>query len=261
MDNLYILSAGCVLHQVSSTVDQFNATHDDIQAVYSSGGSVKCIQSLKNGEPCDLLISADYALFESMLMPQWADSYYIFAGNSMVLVPSTPGLHINSENWKDVLVNPKTTFGHYDPHIDPGGYRAVMACMLADSVEMGLAKRLLEHPGRIILASSKSEKPDVMFGYRSASLSKGTQFADLPESINLALPAFNKHYTTAVFDIDNDGKNTVHGSAIGHALTIPFTSKNPKAALQFAELFLENDFASQGFLPRKQVVGNWPPER
>ena len=261
MDNLYILNAGCVLQQVKSTVDRFNTTYDDIQAVYSSGGSVKCIQQLIEGDPCDLLISADDAIIANMMIPQWTDGYYVFAGNSMVLVPSTPNKQISSGNWIDTILDANATFGHYDPRIDPGGYRAVMACILADSVAPGLAKRLLEHPGRRIVASSSSEKPDFMFSYRSAPVSKGTPFAELPESMNLSQLALNEHYATAIIDLDNDGKNIVHGSAICHALTIPFTSKNTEAALQFAEMFLENDFASQGFLPRKQAVGCWPPKR
>jgi len=247
--------------QVKKTVELYNASHDNVQAVSSGGGSVDCIRRMQKGELCDLLILADDAIIANMMMPEWTDGYYIFAGNSMVLVPVKPDKQIDSNNWKEVLLKPDTTFGHFDPQGDPGGYRAVMACMLADSVEEGLAEKLLRHPGRKILTSPKDEKPDFMFSYRSGPMSKGTPFAELPLCMNLSDPALNEHYFTAEVDLDGDGKNIVRGSAISHALTIPFTAKAPAEAMEFAELFLKTDFKAEGFLPKSRKVGCWPPER
>ena len=261
MRNLTVLNATCINNQIENTVRLFNADHDDIMAVNSSGGSVDCIRRMLNHEPCDLLVLADDQIIANMMMPAYTDGYYVFAGNSMVLMPTRPGKSIDSSNWLDVLLDPTTTFGHFDPHGDPGGYRAVLACLLCDSLEQGVAGKLLNHTGRRIVTSHDDSPVDFMFGYRSGPFAKNKPYAELPEKINLSNPKLNEHYATARFDIDGDGKNVVYGSAICHALTIPFTATAPQAALEFVQLFLQTDFVAAGFLPRSRTVGCWPPQR
>ena len=51
----------------------------------------------------------------------------------------------------------------------------------------------------------------------------------------------------------------MHGAAIAHALTIPFAAKEPHMAYVFANMFLESDFYSAGFLLHKRAQGHWPP--
>ncbi len=257
MKKISIFNATCVHEQVVKTIRIFNASHNDIIAVNSSGGSVDCIRRMQNSEPCDLLILADDLIIANMMMPDWTDGYYVFAGNSMVLMPTNPEKQIDSSNWLEKLLDPRATFGHFDPHGDPGGYRAVLACMLCDSLEQGLAEKLLNHAGRRIVASHENFPVDYMFGYRSGPFGKNKPYAELPEQINLSNPALNGHYANAKFDIDGDGKNVVYGSAICHALTIPFTATAPREAKEFAELFLQTDFIASGFLPRSRAVGNW----
>ena len=257
MKKLHVLNAGCVSGEVKNTVDLFNAYHDGIQAENSSGGSVDRIRRMLDGEPCDLLILADDAIITGMLMPKHTKGYYVFAGNSMVIMVTNPDKSITDENWKQTLLDPGITFGHYDPYVDPGGYRSVMVCMLADSVEPGLSKKLLEHPGRRIYKSLEDKKADFSFSYMSNALKNGIPFAQLPDGINFSKPALNEHYATAAFDLDGDGKNIVRGSAICHALTIPESAVEPKWAMEFVKLFLQTNFEERGFLPRSGIVGDW----
>lgn len=257
MKTLHILNAGCVMSQVKDTVERFNALHSNIQAVNCNGGSVDCIRRMQSGEPCDLLILADDAIIVSMMIPDYTDGYFIFAGNRMVLVSLSDKKVINSDNWIEKLLDPLATFGHFDPSGDPGGYRAVMACMLADNVQPGLSEKLLEHPGRVVLNSPNVPQPDYMFTYYSGPAGRGKPFAQLPVEMDLSDPSLNEHYATAIIALEKDGTNIVHGSAICHALTIPYTSKEPEAVKSFINLFLQTDFQSQGFLPRSQMVGKW----
>ena len=257
MKKLHILHAGCVSVQVQKTVDQFNAMHTHAQAENSSGGSVDRIRRLLRGEPCDLLISADDAIIASMLMPERTQGYYIFAGNSMVLVATNPNKSISEENWPQVLLNPANTFGHYDPTVDPGGYRGVMVCLLADSIEPGLSKKLLDHPGRVVYMSADDPPADFSISYRSNAIKNNKPYVVLPASMNLSNPALNAHYATAAFDLDGDGKNLVYGSAICHALTVPKTAVQPELAMEFIKLFLQNDFKKSGFIPMNKIVGEW----
>lgn len=253
---LRILAAACLETQVQKTIERFNAEQSDVRAVAHIAGSVDCIRRVQKGEACDLLILADGTAIESMLMPEHTDGYYIFAGNCMVLVSNLPMKRVDTSNWKDRLMDPKATFGHADPSDDTAGYRAVMACMLADSVAPGLAKTLLNHPGRTVMTPS-SAQVDFAITYRTVPISKKMSYAYLPDTMDLSNPAFNAHYASASIDIDGDGKNVICATAINHALTIPFTSKEPKIAQEFIALFLKTDFKAQGFLPRRNAVGNW----
>lgn len=259
MQQVHILHAGCVMEQVRNTVALYNASQSESEAVSHPGGSVECIRRMQRGEPCDLLILADDAIITSMMMPAYTDGYLVFAGNSMVLVPTAPDKQISTSTWKETLLAPSTTFGHFDPTADPGGYRAVFACQLADAVEPGLAERLLNHPGRKIISSPREPGVDFMFGYRSGPVKRRMPFADLPVEMNLSDPSRNAQYALAQVDLDGDGKNVVHGSAISHAVTLPFSANLPEPALHFADLFLRTDFVGEGFLPAHRVVGRWPP--
>ena len=257
MKKLYILHAGCVADEVKMTVALFNSSNESIQAVSSGGGSVDCIRSMLKGEPCDVLISADNALFEIMLMPERVSGYQVFAGNSMVVMSESASKPISDDNWKETLLSPEITFGHNDPHGDPGGYRAVMACMLADTVEQGLSRRLLGHVGRRVLASNYEKRPDYMFYYMSGAIKKGAVFARLPDSMNLSDPNLDGIYSSASFDLDGNGKNIVRGASIEHAITIPSDAAEPAYAMRFIDLFLQIDFELHGFIERRRRVGDW----
>jgi ABC-type molybdate transport system substrate-binding protein len=244
--------------QVQDCVARFNSVHSEVQAVVRFGGSVDCIRRMRAGEPCDVLISADDTLLASMVFPKYAGGYCVFAGNQMALISLSNSKRIDSANWIQQLTDPDTRFGHFSPTRDPGGYRAVMTCMLSDSVQPGLAKTLLEHPGRVVITGPGRPPVDFMFTYASGPISKGHDFASLPVEMNLSDPALNDHYATAFVDLDGDGTNVVRGSAIAHGLAIPYSAQQAGAAAKFVDLFLQTDFVRCGFLPRTAVVGNWP---
>jgi len=59
-----------------------------------------------------------------------------FAGNEVVLLYSSEKSRyadeITPDNWYDILRRPDVTLGFSDPNGDPGGYRALMVCQLAE---------------------------------------------------------------------------------------------------------------------------------
>ncbi len=253
---LQILTAGVVSSITKEMVQHWNLKHPELQAEMHVGGSVDLIRRVVAGERCDVLILADDTNIPDMLMPKWVDGYTIFAGNSMVIT-ATPGNDINSQNWKEKLLAPDAVFGHKNPYGDPGGYRAVMAMLLADQVETGLSDQLMNHPGHIgmdpHLTPKELPQPQYEFGYRSGAVVSGKPFAELPSCMNLSDPAQKENYAKVSFSVDET--NTVVGAPIAHALTIPKTAQFPEAARAFAKQFLSVDFASRGFLPRHEVVG------
>lgn len=257
---LKIFSAGVAGQLAAKTVEAWNARHPQTPAALTRGGSVDGIRRLLKGEEFDLLILADDGIIQSMMMPKYTDGYYIFAGNKMV-VAAAEGREINSENWPEKLLAPEAKFMHMNPYGDPGGYRAVMAILLADQVQPGLSQKLMDHPGHIgmdpNLPAGERPKFDYMFTYYTAAKGRGMVFAELPREMDLSDDSLAELYATAEFQVDDD--NRVKGSPIAHALTIPLAAKNRKLALEFADSFLANDFAAAHFSPRGRAVGQWPP--
>lgn len=249
--NLNVIAAGCLKTVAQLAVDKWNKTHD-LEAKLTVGHSVDCIRKVLSGEPCDVLIMADDAIIESMMMPEYTDGCYVFAGNGMVVM-AAPGKSIDSQNWKEKLLDRNAVIVHNDPCGDPGGYRAVMALMLADYVQDGLGDRLINHPGRKV-QEGKGEY-DYKITYRTTAMSSGADYAELPPQMNLSAEEYADIYKKAEIQVDE--KNSVCGTPISHAVTIPFAAKHPQDAKEFIKLFLQSDFAKFGFIKKEKTIGKW----
>lgn len=255
---MHIFTAGVAIQLVQETIRQWDSAHPELPAVMVPGGSVDLIRKCRAGEPCDLLVMADDTIIASMLMPDFTDGYYIFAGNRMVITANA-GESISSEDWKEKLLAPDATFSHFNPYGDPSGYRAVMCMLLADRVEPGLSQKLMQHPGHYGMDPQMSlqqlPKCKYTFAYYSGAQARHTPFAQLPVEMDLSDEARSAEYATVHFDVD--AQHRVTGAPIRHALAIPLQSRYRAQARAFAALFLQSDFAGHGFLPRSQAVGNW----
>ena len=242
---------------VKETADKWNALHPELPVIFTPGGSVDLVRDCIAGDPCDLLITADDANIRDMMMPKYADGYRIWAGNKMVV----SGEGINSANWEDKLLSVDATFKHHNPYGDPGGYRAVMAMLLADEYKPGLAERLMKHPGHIGMEKNPGpfgnmKEAKYEFGYYSGAKSSGRDFAELPSVMDLSDASLAATYAKVSFAVDD--ANTVTAAPIFHALTIPKTAAHKGAAKEFAKMFLAIDKAAAGFLPKEGVIGEDP---
>ena len=254
---LHIFCAGVCFHLVKELSEKWNSLHPELPAVVTPGGSVDLIRDCIAGEPCDVLISADDTIIQTMMMPNYADGYRIWAGNKMVIA----GEGIHAENWEEKLLAKDATFKHHNPYGDPGGYRAVMAILLADLYKPGLTDLLMKHPGHMGMDKNPSifanlKEAQYEFMYYSNAKSSGIEYAELPEVMDLSNPAFASTYAKVSFSVDE--KNTVTGTPIAHALTIPNTATHKEAAKEFAEMFLAIDKKAAGFLPSEGIIGKDP---
>lgn len=251
---LTIFSAGVARKVVTHTIEQWNEQNPQLPAYLITDGSVDLIRRCLSGEPCDILILADNSIIESMIFPNSASGYVIFAGNRMV-VAANEGYEINSDNWKSKLLDPSATFDHHNPYADPGGYRAVMSMMLADYFEEGLASKLLKHPGHFGMTQSSDELPEIKycFDYYTRAADRGAPIADLPTIMDLSRDDFAEDYAKVQFHID--ATHSITAAPICHALTIPQSAVHPEEAKQFANLFLTTDFTKYGFVKRFAVKG------
>jgi len=255
---LHILSAGVALNLAREAAEKWNDLHPELPAIVTPGGSVDLIRECIAGDdPCDVLISADDSIIRTMMTPKYAEGYRIWAGNKMVVT----GGDINSGNWEEKLLAPDATFKHQNPYGDPGGYRAVMAMLLADKYKPGLSERLMKHPGHIGMEKNPGpfgnlKEAKYEFGYYSGAKSRGLNFAELPAVMDLSDPKLADTYSTVSFAVDEN--NTVIATPIAHALTIPNASAHREAAKEFAKLFLALDKEKAGFPPREDVHGKDP---
>lgn len=254
---LNVFCAGVSMKLVEKTADRWNSIHPDFPVIVTPGGSVDLIRECISGDPCDLLISADDAIIHSMMMPDYTYGYRVWAGNRMVVV----GDGINDANWEEKLLADDATFKHHNPYGDPGGYRAVMSMLLADTYRAGLSQKLMNHKGHIGMDKNPGpfgnrKAARYEFGYYSGAKLSGKDFAVLPSSMDLSDPALSNIYGTVSFSIDE--KTTVRATAIAHALTIPKTALHKHKAKEFAKIFLEIDKSSAGFLPREEIFGQDP---
>ena len=248
METLHILHAGVVKRQVKETIDRFVSLHPEIEVKACAGGSVDCARRALAGEPCDLLILADQQLFELLLCPELCDGYRIFAGNRMILQATRKDHPLDQDNWLQILNDKNTRLGHFDPMADPGGYRSVFCLQLADQVQPGLSKRLLESPNHLIVDHDHVSDVDILVYYYTVALQDDLPFVVLPEVMDLSSEDLADIYATAQVELA-DGKK-VRGTPICHALSVPRTAEHRELAEAFVEEFLRCDFAAAGFIPR-----------
>ncbi len=251
---LNVFCAGVSMKLVYATAKKWNLAHPELPVIVTPGGSVDLIRDCIGGEACDLLISADDAIIRSMMLPLYAEGYRIWAGNKMVVA----GEDITAGNWEEKLLAEGATFKHHNPYGDPGGYRAVMAMLLADNYKQGLTDRLMNHPGH--MGMDKDPGPfgnlgqaKYEFMYYSGAKMSGRNFVELPAVMDLSDPALAAEYAKVSFAVDD--ANTVAAAPIAHALTIPKAALHKKEAKEFAGMFLAIDKEAEGFLPREKVVG------
>ena len=252
MKTLHILHAGVVKRQVKETIDRFVAADPQIEVNACSAGSVDCARRALSGEPYDLLILADHLLIELLLCPHLCDSYRIFAGNRMVLQAPHADSPLNNDNWLRILNDSGTKLGHFNPQADPGGYRAVFCLQLADRIQPGLGRRLMESPNRRIVDHDHVSDVDYLIYYYTAALQDDKPFVKLPELMDLSSDELADIYASAKVEL-SDGR-TVQGAPICHALTIPKSAEQKELALDFIDEFLRCDFKAAGFIPRSDLV-------
>ena len=252
---LYVFSAGVAKAIAEEKVNEFNAENDGIKAKLISAGSVELAKRIMSGERCDVFITADDSILTDMMMPDYAKGYIIFAGNKIV-VQAISDADISDDNWEEKLLDEKTTFKNKNPYLDPGGYRGVMALLLADKYKKGLTDKLMNHKGHYGMEKNPEDTPkdcDYILTYYTNAVKSGKKFACLPEIMDLSNPSLSSEYEKVEFSVDE--KTTIKASPISHCITIPNTALHKDEARKFVEKFLKVDFTLYHFLKRYETVG------
>ena len=255
---LKIMHAGALRRPIGDCLHifrrRFRGTKIDLQAA----GSRECARRILTGEPFDVVVLADPAVFAEFLVPDFVGDYFVFATDQIVIGYSRyghqyrSGKEINDQNWMDVLLADGVSFGRSDEHLDPCGYRTLMVWQLAEDYyrRPGLAA-LFQQQCRLMYAKSIDLVAPLMEGgvdyafiYASEARQVGLPYVVLPSPINLAHPAYADYYGRAAVTVrskDSGGTTIVRGTPIEFAVAVSRKAENPGLAASFIELLTDDE--------------------
>lgn len=258
-EKLIVFNAGSLTAPMADLLREFARLHPEVEPEQESSGSLDAVRKITElGKPCDILALADYEVIASLLVPQHADWYALFARNQMVVMlthQSKFADEISTANWHEILLRPGVQVAHSDPDADPAGYRTLLVWQLAESYyrKPGLYKQLdaavplkyIRPKSVELVALLESGEVDYVYGYRSVAEQHKLRFVTLPPEIDLSDINRAKLYATAIVDVAGKKpgeKVKMQGLPILFALTIPKNA--PHSAL--AEEFLKFMFSPTG---------------
>ncbi len=220
-------------------------------------GSRECARKISElHQPCDVFASADYAVIDNLLIPDYADWNLKFATNEMTIVyteKSRRANEITRQNWFDVLQDKTVSYGRSDPNADPCGYRTILTMKLAETFygKPGLTERLLRKNAEYVrpkevdlLALLELGELDYIFIYRSVAEQHRLNYLTLPDEINLKSPEMEGYYRQVSIELDGKKpgqKVTQVGGSMVYGVTIPKNSTNPTLAKAFVQYLMDKN--------------------
>ncbi|RLD07589.1 MAG: tungstate ABC transporter substrate-binding protein WtpA [Chloroflexota bacterium] len=256
---LIIFHAGSLANPVAQLSAEFQELYPAVEIQTEAAGSRTTVRKVSElDREADLVMSADYQVIDSLLIPEFASWNVLFARNSMVITYSAEAAYadeISAENWYQILLRDDTDVGRSNPQADPNGYRTLMVWQLAEIYYdiPGLAAQLEKaSPPQNIRPKETDLIPllqtgdlDYAFNYLSVALQHNLEFINLPDQINLSNPVYQVFYQAAAVQLDGPepGETILReGDPIIYGVTIPSSAPRP----DLAALFLKFLFSSRG---------------
>ena len=256
-NRLIIFHAGSLTVPFQKIVEGFKKEHPGIEVLKEIAGSRECARKISElHQPCDVFASADHAVIDNLLVPEYADWNLKFATNEMSIVfspKSRKSNTINSRNWYDVLLDKSVSYGRSDPNADPCGYRTIFTMKLSEQYykRPRLATELLAknteyvRPKEVdLLALLEIGEIDYAFLYRSVAEQHNLKYLLLPDEINLKNAELENHYSQVQVELNGKkpGETIVQsGASMVYGVTIPKNSPNPPLAISFVHYLLAKD--------------------
>ncbi len=252
---LIIFHAGSLTVPMKKLTEAFTQQHPGVTFETEASGSRAAARKISElGREADVMMSADYTVIDTLLIPDFATWNVRFARNTMVIVYTDRSKYaddITSDNWYDVLTRDGVVYGHSDPNADPCGYRTLLVWQLAEKYYQvpGLAQKLSDHcpPENVrpkaveLIALLESGDMDYAFEYQSVAVQHGLKFVTLPDEINLSLVSQADFYQQAQVEINGSEPGTTvtkHGAPIVYGVTIPKNAPHPQLAEEFVAFLL-----------------------
>ncbi|MFA5367344.1 MAG: tungstate ABC transporter substrate-binding protein WtpA [Dehalococcoidia bacterium] len=287
---LPVIVAGSFMVPIEELEAAFEQLHPDIDVQIEGHGSIQVIRQVTElDKEADVLIVADYSLIPMMMYnttvdgsgESYADWYISFATNSLGLAYTDTSIYsdeINRSNWYEILSRPEVTIGISDARVDSCGYRAFMACQLAegyynnssifeslfsemftwpvtvsfeDGVDVIRVPEILQPDSRrmalrgnsvYLLFLLDSGDIDYAFQYRSVAEQHGYKFLELPAQIDLSSEDYAESYENVTVKMDFQRFGSVQpefaGEPIVYGVTIPNNAPYPDIAADFVSFLI-----------------------
>ena len=252
--DLIIFHAGSLAVPFKLIAQDFERENPGVNILLEAAGSVACARKITDlNKECDILASADFQIINRLLIPKYADWNISFAANELVIAYtdySILGQEINSENWTEILADPRVIFGRSNPNLDPCGYRSVMTTQLMALKENNPEIiRILEKDKNYIrpkevdlLGLLEAKAIDYIFIYRSVAQQHHLNILSLNDSVNLANPDLTEWYANAHVQVAGNEPGQfidLVGGPMVYGLTQLKNAPNPAVAQAFLEFFFE----------------------
>ncbi|HHN82036.1 MAG TPA: tungstate ABC transporter substrate-binding protein WtpA [Methanomicrobia archaeon] len=271
---LKVLHAGSLTGPMEGIKAAFEEDNPNVTVNLEPAGSISCVRKITDtGIEADVLGSADYTLIPSMMMPDYADWYAIFASNEMVLTYSDDSAYadeITQDNWHEILGREDVIWAFSNPNMDPCGYRTPMVIQLAEDYygDDQIFENLIEADSAITcelvdgiyvittpedLASNTNRLTirdksvelvsmvlegglDYAWEYLSVAKQNDLNYITMPDEINLSAVRFTDNYNTVKVNTSDGG--TQVGKPIVYGITIPKNAPHPDVAAEFLTYLL-----------------------
>jgi molybdate/tungstate transport system substrate-binding protein len=240
------------------------------------GQSVRLANELRRGIlVADLFLSADAQVNALLAGPEngdLVDTSMLLAATDMVIVYNPRSRFSDvlqmaacgALPWYEALLTEGLVFQRNDPRQDPGGYRVVFLCQLAEQFYgiPGLKDRLLgcdDNEAQILIGGYqplRDGEVDAVITYRTVAIDSNLPFIALPDELNLSRPGFAEWYGQGCYT--NPLGQTFRGSPIVFTAAVLRYTQNPGLTGVFVrELLSETGraaLAQHGFSPIPSAV-------
>ncbi|MBD3413542.1 MAG: tungstate ABC transporter substrate-binding protein WtpA [Candidatus Aminicenantes bacterium] len=252
---LLVIHAGSLAVPFKHMADEFMKQYPDITVQRESAGSRTCARKITElNSPADVMASADSAVIQTLLIPQYADYCIDFTTNEMVIMHTKRSRYsdvINADNWSEVLLRDDVWYGHSDPNADPCGYRTMLCWKLAemhyekpglfDELVKGCPEKNIRPKEVDLLALLESGELDYIFIYRSVAEQHRGELILLPDEINLKSSEMTDLYKQVSVELTGKkpGETIVRtGAPMVYGITVPKTAAHPELGVKFVSFVL-----------------------
>jgi molybdate/tungstate transport system substrate-binding protein len=286
-------SADAYAAEATSLLNGFSSSTGIAVAPLKSGGSDADASAIAAGAPDDVFISSALSATSSQYLGNLTANWTVgFATDQMVVAYSNSTTQsaattsiINlaktaessnaTSDWNafyTALVSGTVKVGISDPTQDPGGLRGWLVLegaglLYGSGNSQAYSSVLLKDQDNVTAASAadlvaplQAGQIQFLFIYKSAAVTDNLNYLVLDPHVNLGTPSLGNYYSRVSY---TDSAGVTKGATIVISVTIPLSSTNTAAAVQFVQYVVKNakSLSSFGLVPLTPCLlyANTPP--
>lgn len=265
---LYIADAYALEGQ--SLLQSFSASTGVTTAPPKAAGSLVLAQQIAQGNPVSVFISVSKSAVQSQYLKNQSAGWAVaFASDQMTIAYSNASLQSSAasavtaayakaaasnstSDWYSFfndLTSGAVKVGISNPNADPAGYRGWIVLQAAGGAYANssayFAQRMLTNAGNItgssaanLVAPLEAGQIQFLFIYKSAAMSQGLHYFQLPDAINLGSPSKASFYSKFSYTISTGVQK---GAPIVLYIAVPKDSTDFADSVQFVSYVVQND--------------------